>query len=960
MRRAELIQLLMAETGGLRPGVGTTQSELAELRATLVRAGGSIAGGVGSRRPPSRDDALRAEMDYLVGRQLGESDGPDVRVVRRASPLPGLDVTVPAWASAARPDRSFGPFEEADGRPVWFDMFRPAARWFLVRVGAAGPVLAALPPPVAQRPHGGTLVGDISPGTVWVAARRLAPGAPAQGWVGLQVRGGTIEVGGAIQSTPGQLAVANDARIALTLDLESAPPSGTAEDGAGAEAVATVCQLPRTATLRIRPDGPGAVGDLDASLSVYGQEIALRRRSGAPGPPAYGSVGSRVLVPLAATPDRLTVAETQSTLFSPSGTAPIRKAHWSLPVTTDPIDLLGEVPGCGRVALDLAPGLRASWYGLEGGPVSLGWADLFADGTSLHIEAVPAETGRARQVFRLWEETAQERSRVEVTFPKPFALSYVSHTSGADEFITHGLAHPWLDRPRTAAGQRVDTSLWVMYRLVQGAAGIRLALDSEASDDGTGEQRPCMALAVSNALLTVAPPRGLRLDGPLAGPGRLDSGELSLPFLLRHLLPTLPDPYAANFHAPTTRPAHHDVPEVWARVLWSTPSESTLSLGVVHDGPGEDLPAELVPAPEALPLETEDEHVLLTSFEEWLGARQRRSGLALLDVSSFADQLGVTITFTAGQRRIPLTVDDLALRTAAENTLVFLLPQFQWEPVRNLANPLTGDQEDVLTFGSDGGPTLMGTRSVTLVPFTPVPVARELVRAHEEDDAPAAVLFTLPFGMHAVVWLDPSDQAFKEPATLGMLRARFPGLTGVRRLSLRAGVPHGTEHAASGGSPPPAPADRPGMAGEDLRRDRLPQFRPPLRPRAAPVRVQQHVRAYGPAVAHRLRRSRCLPGEPLGERLSGRGRGPHQPGHLRRLPWAYRLRTDPAHHPARAVLRRTRTDHHARALRQWGRRALGQRLDRNHPRALPTSHGRPYRASGRCARPVQHPRDPRH
>ncbi|MFF2236324.1 hypothetical protein [Streptomyces anulatus] len=655
---------------------------------------------------------------------------------------------------------------------------------------------------MGQRPYG-EVVGDISHGTVWVAARQLAPGAPAQEWVGLRVTGGTIEVKGDVQFRPGQLVVADDARIALTLDLESAPPSGTAEDGAGAEAVATACRLPRTATLRINPDGPGAVGDLDASLSVFGQEIALSRRSGAAGPPACSLVGRRVLVPLAATPDRLTVAKSRSTLFAPSGTAAIRKAHWSLPVTTDPIDLLGEAAGCGRVALDLAPGLRASWYGLEGGPVSLGRADLYADGAALRITAVPAQGRRAHQAFRLWKETTRDRSRVEVTFPGPFSLSYVSHASGTDEFTTHGLARPWLDRPRTAAGRRVDTALRVTFRLTHEAGGVRLALESKASCGGAGEQHSSMALALSNALLTVTPPRGLRLDGPLAGPGRIDSGELSLTFLLRHLLPTLPDPYAANFPAPTTRPAHADTPEVRARVLWSTPSEAALSLGVVHDGTDDDLPAELVPAPEVLPLETEAERILLTSFEEWLGGHHRRSGLALLDVSSFADQLGVAIALTAGQRRVPLTVDDLALRTEAENTLVFLLPQFQWEPVRNLANPLTGDQEDVLTFDSDGGPTLMGTRSVTLVPFTPVPVAQELVRAHEEDDAPAAVLFTLPFGMRAWVWLDPGDRAFKEPATLRMLRARFPGLTGVRRLSLRAGVPEGAEPAGSAGSPPP-------------------------------------------------------------------------------------------------------------------------------------------------------------
>lgn len=818
MRRSELIDYLIAETGGLRPDTGTTQTELTDLRSAMLVAGDKGATATpGSAQPQHAvDDALRTELGYLVGRHVATAPlrEPTVRLVRRGTPLPDTDDgSTPDWAVAVRPDRTFGPFRNTDGRRVWFDLFRSAQRWFVVRLGAGGAVLVVLPWPVGQRPDADGPVGDIAPGTVWVAAPWLAPGAPPQGWVGFRVNGGTISVDGAAQFTSDQLAVASDARVSLSLALDADNPLQEDTDGdAGVEAAGTACAMPRTVTLVLDPDGPGTVGELEASLTVYGQEIGFRRDAG-DARPEYSGGTRRILVPLSERPDRLTVTETRATLFTPSGSARIRRSYWSLPVTTDHADLLGEAAGTGSLLLQLGSGIRAGWYGWEGDPVSLKGADVTADRSSLRFKAYPTGGRRARQVFRLWEETeeirsgrtaAETRSRLDVAVAGASGFTFSSRRAGPDEFSAHGVAHLWLDRPRTAAGQRVDTRLRVTYRMLHDSGGMTLALDSETSDPEPRDESSYMALALTNALLTTTAPYRLSLAGPLAGPGRLDSGDLGLSFRLRHLLPTLPDPYAANFQTRAPRPTHRDAPEVRTRVTWTTPSEAALAIELMPDVGTAGMPTELLPAPEPLPIEAEgEERELAPEFEEWLGARQRRSGLALLDVSSFADQLGVALSLSPQDRRAPFTVEEATLRTEADNALVFLLPQFQWEPVRNRANPLTQDREDLLTYRSDGGPTLMGALSVTLVPVTPVQVAGEVLRAHEEDDADAAVLFTLPFGMKAVVRLSPRDSAFKEPATLQMLRTHFTGFTGARQLSLRAGVRAESGPTASSGSPPP-------------------------------------------------------------------------------------------------------------------------------------------------------------
>ncbi|TGB02556.1 hypothetical protein [Streptomyces sp. MZ04] len=470
--------------------------------------------------------------------------------------------------------------------------------------------------------------------------------------------------------------------------------------------------------------------------------------------------------------------------------------------------------------LRLTAGLHAVWQGLDGGPVLIGGCDIAVDRSSLRFTAHRADARRARQTFRLWPETGQTRSALEVSFPTELGFAFSSHRAGTDLFTTGGLARTRLDRPRTAAGHRIDCSLRVTYQLLHGADGVELSLDSEESDEDLGGRVTSMALALSNALLTTTPPFRLSLSGPLAPTGGLDSGELELFFRLRHLLPTLPDPYAANFSPLPGPSVPDDAARVRARVAWSTAQEAWLTIelrpatGTVGESGSVEIPAALVPTPVTLPVEDEvaDEEDgelgadLPGQFDNWLVIRHR-SGLALLDVSSSADQLGVSVALPSGSERAPFTVESLSLHTEASNTLVFLLPQFQWEPVRNRANPLTGDKNGMLKFRSDGGPTLMGARpvtpSVTLVPVTPVHVANEILRAHELDDAHAAVLFTLPFGMKAVAELNPIDRRYEEPPTLRMLHARFVGFTGAAQLSLRAGTLAKSGHGEEPGSPPP-------------------------------------------------------------------------------------------------------------------------------------------------------------
>ena len=108
-------------------------------------------------------------------------------------------------------------------------------------------------------------------------------------------------------------------------------------------------------------------------------------------------------------------------------------------------------------------------------------------------------------------------------------------------------------------------------------------------------------------------------------------------------------------------------------------------------------------------------------------------------------------------QRSRTTIKGLSLVTLGGDLRVFTVPQIQWEPVWTIQRP---DPNIVTVFPSplasadDGGPTLLGMRSVKLVPIAPRPLVMSLASEFRGEDPSgdffAAALFALPFGMCAV------------------------------------------------------------------------------------------------------------------------------------------------------------------------------------------------------------------
>ena len=158
--------------------------------------------------------------------------------------------------------------------------------------------------------------------------------------------------------------------------------------------------------------------------------------------------------------------------------------------------------------------------------------------------------------------------------------------------------------------------------------------------------------------------------------------------------------------------------------------------------------------------------------------------LMLLDVSSRADQMGVTVgpsivvdrdergdaklrtvdtalfgTTSVGTG-LPLQIMNMDVVTTARNVRAATLPQISWEPVWNVPLAIEGapDPSDTITvtpglvvYDNDGIPTRIGSESPYPVPIAPLPVTRHAIQEFNDRHVPRQVhsVFNLPFGMVA-------------------------------------------------------------------------------------------------------------------------------------------------------------------------------------------------------------------
>ncbi len=782
----------------------------------------------------------RARLSQLVDR-IGQARDrePELRVFARNVPVrsslfPG---SVPDWAAGATVSQTLGPFTAIDGRRYWFDFFRITRLMALYVAGSADPALLfnARIGAFAAAAAGARASYELAPDSVWINARLLASSAPAGLFAGLKIRGGALTLSATPQVVGGKWTLAATTRVSLTLDLD--PTTSTdSDDGSpyGIDARRASVQLPARFAFQFTGSS-GAVDEVGGEIGrrVYGQTTSFRWNPDLA--PEYESLLNRLLIPLDCRERRVEIAECRSILDTLAGSAEIERSAWALPLARLDITRPSTAAGIGGLATRCGKGLTTQWQGLHGGAVRLANPWLLCDPGRINVSELLAGSEFCTQDYALWTDDANPYgATIDLNYAASNPFFYNSFANGNEAYLAFADARSQLDRPVAVTGQPLNIRSRNTAVLVAANKAMRLLYlyDDNILFDNLDPTRPRstppvpIAIALRNALFKVTPVNGYLLFGALAEDmRRVERGVAFLTLGVLAYVPTLPDPYAANLgvlRAQFERISRYSsftnsVQSVWmwlvARTSWQplTPDRDKVEMSF-HFAPLQNQFALPKPLTDVAATNAAATAVRPDRYDGQWSERFGRlldDDFALLDVSSNANQMGVSFAF--GGRKMdflrtheaggsnddgttaifPIQLRGLDVIARARDVRAFLPPAVSWEPVINLTKPeeLKKDPPQPLNYyPDDGGPAKIFNNSARLVPLAPIPVYDMLIDAYaKEKDTATAAYFSLPFGIRGLAVLSKSDANQKKKPAITSIRPVFDDLEGGLQFKLVAG-----------------------------------------------------------------------------------------------------------------------------------------------------------------------------
>jgi hypothetical protein len=797
-----ILSVLLDDVASTSSAEPEFQAAAQAVRAAVVAGQRSgLAAGAGGG-PSSLSGPVR------VAPTRGTPRAAEPQILRRDLPLqpPTGPGALPPWA-VGRAARTLGPFRGSLGQPVSIDVFDvPATTTMFRRASVATPFLVVAGPAITWAPGG---AGLFTAGGVWLAAQLLDPAAPADGWVGLAVDGGTLTGALPTPGPDGVLVLPDAAHVVLGLTLApGTPPAPPAGPGPGGDARAATVDLP--ATVEVAVDAAVATITMlaPARLTAYGATVRLDGLSGAAG---YVADLSAVLVPTTADVTHWSPGTPTSTLTTLAGIGTLNASGWALPVTRGAVSSLGQPAGGGSLALGLA-GLTLTLPGVAAA-VPLGDAAWLVAAPGLLTVATDAGVGAGvGGAVLLYPDPAGRVAvggRIAYRCADALALRYLTASAGNELLVVGAALDVSLDRPVTADGARVAlTSPQGILAFDRSATGT-VVLAEGATTAAANERLP---LALDNALLALGAPGLLvvRADVQETAPGVVaHHGAAAVLFPLLSALPMLPDPYVSTFVPAARRGAEVDAARtssgVLARLDWDAttgPATPALtfslwpSVGATASLPT--VPPAPAPGPRVQVRAAAGGKVPDAVLLQELAAMADDAGgaaagpIALLDVSGNADQFGVRYggsnrTGQPGDAGAGPTIEGLSIVAPANTVRVITLPAVQWEPVNGPdAGPFSP-----MGFPDSGGETAVAARSVRLVEAAPRPAIDALVADYTDAAAPggAVAAVSFPFGIRAVALLQPPSRVALFGSALDLHRPGFSAASVTGGHQLRATAP---------------------------------------------------------------------------------------------------------------------------------------------------------------------------
>ena len=656
--------------------------------------------------------------------------------------------------------QTFGPWMDEDAGLVQFSVFETTTLRSVVV--EADVLFFALHELLMRLPADSSIDADlrvvtVTPGTVWLQASRLVAGAA--GYALLRVSGGSLQLDQPARVAPdGRLQLVLGGGWTLRLQPEAAPPASLA----GSDANALTLSLPSEFEL----GGDGHIA-LTGAIGLAGMGSALRFDT-----PQGAAILADNAIAFAYAPGQNTwaVNSNRSALVQFDGECAATLALWALPLTLIPPEQAFEAAHGGMVAVQLTGMLGCTLNGLNGldgldGRLRGSDFRLIATAQGIELNSRRAEAS-ARTTVALWGD-----ARSDLDFAGTLqTLRFASRRDGADLLSWAGgrLRNRW-DLPIDASGAPFACDAVLSeFSCIAEADGLRRVAVVAAQPTPAALH----GLALENLYLAVSPVRHLAWAASGTALNALSAGTVRLQFDVSRGEPMLPDPYAAN----------------WAQAEPAQPAFNALSLALRWQADA--APAlqwalkQRIRFPEPRDSTAESDPLLGERFRAQLQAQPEF--LNLLDLSTHDHHFGLALESLSDQQ----PTIDAANRLSVELRHVRLLmqPQVHWEPVQVIDEH--GQPGPVLRSQTQGGHSLVGAQAVKLVPVLPGVVGREIVAVANGQRA-AAALFSLPFGLRALVRMDRLRRlpGVEPPVALLLHQPLFDaGLAAAQQLRLLARV----------------------------------------------------------------------------------------------------------------------------------------------------------------------------
>lgn len=778
------------------------------------------AGDLAARLPAAADDEPTRSAMHALSAHLhqaeatGADNAPPLRVgdamaVLRRHPIASTRLDGARWSTGLAVSRRIGPIRDRLGRPLWVDLYRSVRQLRFVRSPGGAPFLAL---PIVQ--VGPALVSttlragqplQLGAGSLWFATG-LVSTAPVGIHTGVRIAGGSLVFGADIALGGDEVVVPAGVSIDLRVDFD--PPAPAAVTGAFAS---TRFEAPKGLALSIRAGAATIEVVGKAALRVWGETVEL---APAPGAAEYRADLNRLILPMRAAARGFAVRDADSKLFLPNGEAEIAAAGLALPAASIAPADLGTASGVGALMLTLARGLRARWTG-EASAADLGEALLLLDESRLAFSAGAAPgSGRAT---RPTLAHASAPAELVMTRRDRAPVHYLAAADGTELVIQSVDAELRLPMPVDVAGNRVGA------RLPSAQSMVLLHPDGRRDMLVGGlcvvakPPRP-LAFGLTNAVLRATAPLAALLVGRLDENDAIVRGRAILAYGLASVLPSLPDPYAANLGLGQRRGdglqgvllSHYDFSPAGEKLEFVLPpgaavdpsalqgAQTAADLATMDHARTDHATTDFAAMSNRAAAFVAERGTSMMAVNDRLGDAldfERQPKIVLLDVSSNASRFGVAMRppnadareNIAQQPLKPTAVRDLDLTVDGRLLVLLTLPAVQWEPVRSQPGPEPFPDE--VRFANSGVPTIIDVPSVNLVPVNPLAAYKTIVENFAQAaPRPANARFTLPFGMLARTRLAPSVGGGRG-AKVGEVRPVADDLEGAHQLRLEAQHP---------------------------------------------------------------------------------------------------------------------------------------------------------------------------